>query len=101
LLKPAGEVFSRGKFFMEGGEFQVCMEIDPTRGQGDFRKMENLFARLGSKGRADFCDDLSVDPQASGPMNLFCGFEQGASADQHSRLLSRELFLLKYFKFWG
>jgi len=101
MLEPAGEVFSGGESLVKGGELKMSMEIDPARGQGDFWKMENLLARVGGKGRANLCDGLSIDSQASGVMNLFWGFEQGASTDQHSRLLSRELFLLKHFKFWS
>jgi len=101
MLEPAGEVFSGGESLVKGGELKMSMEIDPARGQGDFWKMENLLARVGGKGRANLCDGLSIDSQASGAMNLFWRFEQGASTDQHSRLLSHELFLMKHFKFWS
>ena len=77
------------------------VEVDPSRGEGDLRQMHYFFPSAWREGRTDLSDDSSLHPEVTWPMNPARGFNQCASANQHSRVTCEAALFVGFLPMLG
>ena len=71
----------------------MCVKVDPSGGQRNFRNRENLFARQGYEVRSNRENFAIFHAKVTWTMNPIRGFNEGTRTNQHKALLPRWLIL--------